>query len=171
MRVVPRVVPRLAPAHWGTPYSSQKPHRGWNSRKKQKRVRNEPCRVYIVFASFPWDATLVYGLQLRSEQWRLHNMLVKVPDISGIPEIENAIKSLILSFSCSFWHKNPRFPEILKRHSHMHDIRRKKCLYVYKCVCVCVCVCVCERVCVCVCVWCLCVSIRVCVSVCFCVCG
>ena len=103
MKVVPRVVPRLAPAHWGTRFGSQKPHRGWNSRKKQKRVRNEPCRGYIVFASFPWDATLVYGLQLRSEQWRLHNMLVKVPDISGIPEIENAIKSLILSFSCSFF--------------------------------------------------------------------
>ena len=30
-------------------------------------------------------------------------MDVRVPEISGIPEIENALKPLIFSFSCSFW--------------------------------------------------------------------
>ena len=38
-------------------------------------------------------------------------MDVKIPEISRIPETKNTIKSLILSFLCSFWHKTP---DILK---------------------------------------------------------
>ena len=49
----------------------------------------------------PWWA------RIHNFWWSPNSMDVRVPEISGNPEIENI--PLILSFSCYFWHKTPDF--------------------------------------------------------------